>query len=166
MAKAFKETAVGQFLGKYAPKVLDVVGDFFPPAKIISSLIDKEEMPAPQRIELEKLLLEYEDKERQAYLADIQSARDMQKTALNQDDKFSKRFIYWFTFGSVILGFVYIYLITFFPIPQSSQRFADTILGVVISIIFGTIYNFFFGSSKGSTDKTKILENLNTKQDG
>lgn len=161
MEKQFKDTKVGQFLGKFAPKVLDIVGNIWPPAKVLSALVKEQDLPTPERMELEKLIKEYEDKERLEFLADVQNARQMQTAALNQDDKFSKRFIYWFTAGSVILGFLYIYLITFYTIPQNNQRFADTILGVVISIIFGTIYNFFFGSSKGSADKNKILENLN-----
>jgi hypothetical protein len=160
MEKQFKDTKVGIFLAKVAPKILDIVGDIFPPAKILSALVDKEDLPVPERMELEKLIKEYEDKERIEYLADVKDARDMQKTALNQEDRFSKRFIYIFTIVSVAMGFAYIFLITFCTIPPSSQRFADTILGVVISIIFGTIYNFFYGTSKSSADKSKTIENL------
>jgi hypothetical protein len=156
---SFNETKIGRFLGQYAPKVLGLVGDVFPPAKLLEHLISNEDLPTPQRLELEKLLKEYEAKERDAYLADVANARDMQKAALAQTDNFSKRFIYWFTAASVFLGFAYIFVITFVPVPQASQRFADTILGVVITVVFGTIYNFFFGSSKGSHDKTNILAN-------
>jgi hypothetical protein len=166
MAKQFKDTKVGQFLSKVAPKVLDAVGDFFPPAKVLTMLLDKEEIPLPERMELEKLIAEYEAKERADYLADVQNAREMQKTALTQEDKFSKRFVYYLTTGSLLLGFAYIFFITFFPIPQQNQRFADTILGVVITVIFATIYNFFFGSSKGSADKNVLLTNIKQLYNG
>lgn len=159
--KKFKDTAVGQFLSKVAPKVVDVVGDIFPPAKLLTALIDKEPDIAPeQRLEFEKLVKDYELNELKVYMDDVANARDMQKAALNQSDVFSKRFTYYLAAVSIVLGFAYVYLITFFPIPATSQRFADTILGVVISIVFGTIYNFFFGSSKGSADKNAIFENL------
>jgi hypothetical protein len=158
---AFKDTAVGKFLADKAPAVLDAVGDVFPPARILTALLDgSPDIKLGDRIEFEKLVREYEAKERADYLADVANARDLQKAALAQDDKFSKRFIYWFTAGSVILGFAYIFFITFCTIPTQGQRFADTILGVVISIIFGTIYNFFYGSSKGSHDKNDIIQTL------
>lgn len=51
----------------------------------------------------------------------------------------------------------YIYLITFFPIPESNIRFADTVLGFLLGTIAATIINFYFGSSKGSEDKTQII---------
>ena len=102
--------------------------------------------------------------ELQAYLADVANARDMQKSALSQSDVFSKRFTYYLAAFSVLAGFGYIFMITLIIIPKDNQRFADTILGVVISIVFGTIYNFFFGSSKSSSDKNELLKNLTEKE--
>lgn len=64
---------------------------------------------------------------------------------------------------SIILGFGYVFAITFVTIPEQNQRFADTVLGVVISMVLTTVYNYFFGSSKGSADKQKTLE-TNIKQ--
>ena len=161
--KKFGETTVGKFLGQVAPGVLSLVGDVFPPAKLLTNLFNKEpDIPPAQRLEFEKLVKEYELNELQAYLADVANARGMQISALGQSDVFSKRFTYYLAAGSAILGFAYIFLITFITIPKDSQRFADTILGVVISIVFGTIYNFFFGSSKSSADKNEIIKTISS----
>ncbi len=160
MKKAFKDTAIGGFLAKVAPAVLETVGDAFPPVKVLASLFDHElQVSSEDQKKFDELLMQYENEELKLYLADVADARDMQKTALGQDDKFSKRFIYWLTAGSLLFGFAYIFVITFLTIPAQNQRFADTILGVVISIIFGTIYNFYFGSSKGSKEKQDIITN-------
>ena len=160
MKKAFKDTAIGGFLGKVAPAVLDTVGEAFPPVKVLASLFDHElQVSGEDQKRFDELLAQYENEELKLYLADVADARDMQKTALGQEDVFSKRFIYWLTAGSLLLGFAYIFVITFLTIPEQNQRFADTILGVVISIIFGTIYNFYFGSSKGSKEKQDIITN-------
>lgn len=157
MKKAFKDTAIGGFLGKVAPAVLDTVGDAFPPVKVLASLFDHElQVSGEDQKKFDELLAQYENEELKYYLADVADARDMQKTALGQEDVFSKRFIYWLAGGSLFLAFIYIFVITFLIIPESNQRFADTILGVVISVIITTIYNFFFGSSKGSKDKDDI----------
>lgn len=159
--KKFNETKVGQFLAQAAPEILELVGDAIPGAGILTNLFKaKVEATPEQQQEFEKLIRDYEIEELKIRLDDVADARSLQKTALGQDDKFSKRFLYWLAAGSLLLGFTYIFVITFVTIPESNQRFADTILGVVIATIITTIYNFFFGSSKGSKDKDE-LKNTN-----
>jgi hypothetical protein len=154
MKKAFKDTAIGGFLAKVAPSVIDTVGNVLPPVKLLKGLIDGDQFIAPEdRAKLEQMLKEYELEELRMRLDDVSDARQMQVEALKQDDKFSKRFVYWLAAGSLLLGFAYVFWITFGEIPQANQRFADTILGVVIATIITTIYNFFFGSSDGSKKK-------------
>lgn len=102
-------------------------------------------------LDFKKLELEYQN---------TNSARDMQKVALQQDDTFSKRYVYYLaTFWSVF-GVIYIFFITFGNIPANNVRFADTILGFILGTIIATIINFFFGSSKGSTDKQEMINQL------
>jgi hypothetical protein len=85
-------------------------------------------------------------------------ARAMQVAALNQEDKFSKRFVmYLATFWS-IMAVVYIFLITFTNIPETNVRFADTILGFLLGTVVATILNFFLGSSAGSKAKQEVIE--------
>lgn len=101
------------------------------------------------KIDFEKLKLEYQN---------TNDARDMQKVALQQDDTFSKRYVYYLaTFWSfVAVG--YIFLITFSTIPEANVRFADTTLGFLLGTIVATIINYFFGSSKSSSDKNQLLK--------
>lgn len=101
------------------------------------------------KIDFEKLKLEYEN---------TNSARDMQKVSLQQDDVFSKRYVYYLaTFWSFV-AVVYIFLITFISIPEANVRFADTTLGFLLGTIVATIINYFFGSSKSSSDKNQLLK--------
>ena len=84
-------------------------------------------------------------------------ARAMQVVALQQDDKFSKRYVlYLATFWS-ITAVSYIFLITFSSIPETNVRFADTILGFLLGTVVATILNFFLGSSASSKEKTEVL---------
>lgn len=90
-------------------------------------------------------------------------ARGLQKTALQQDDLISKRFIYvlaafWSIFSAVYIGFI-----TFGTIPEANVRFADTILGFLLGTMLGMILNFFFGSSSGSARKNTMLEDVLAK---
>jgi len=101
------------------------------------------------KIDFEKLKLEYEN---------TNSARDMQKVSLQQDDVFSKRYVYYLaTFWSIV-AVGYVFLITFLTIPEANVRFADTTLGFLLGTIVATIINYFFGSSKSSSDKNQLLK--------
>ena len=113
----------------------------------------KEEL---QRLQLEddKLSLEVT----KAYFQTVDSARDMQKTALTQDDKFSKRFLYYYATAWSFASMVYIGFITFGTIPEANIRFADTILGFLLGTIVAQIIQFFFGSSKSSQNKDTVLQ--------
>jgi hypothetical protein len=84
-------------------------------------------------------------------------ARDLQKVALGQDDKFSKRYIYHLaTFWSIAAA-LYIGLITFLNIPPENIRFVDTVLGFILGTIVSSVINYFFGSSSGSAVKNELL---------
>ncbi len=74
----------------------------------------------------------------------------MQVAALGQDDKFSKRFIYYFsTFWSLVAA-GYIGGITFVEIPEKNLRMADTVLGFILGTAIAAMFSYYFGSSLGS----------------
>jgi hypothetical protein len=105
-------------------------------------------------IDLKQFQLENEDRA---------NARAMQIAAIQTDDKFVRRFTYYLAAFWSLLSCVYIGFITFAHIPEQNMRFADTILGVVISGVIGTIISFYFGSSKSSQDKTVALAGKDKK---
>lgn len=105
------------------------------------------------RLEQNKLDVEAE----KLRLADVQNARDMQRQAMQSEDRFVRWFIYLFAGFWSILSAAYIGFITFGTIPETNVRFADTILGFVLGTLIATIIQFFYGSSKGSHDKTAQL---------
>lgn len=94
------------------------------------------------------------------YLQDTQSARNMQVEALKQSDVFSKRFLYFFSIGWSLATAVYIACITFAPIPPGNVRFADTILGFLLGTILATMFNFFYGTSKSSSNKDEVIKGI------
>ena len=95
-----------------------------------------------------------------AYLKDVQSARDMQVTALNQEDEFSKRFIYYFSLIWSLSAITYIGAITFLTVPEDNVRFADTILGMLMGTLIAQIMNFFYGSSRSSQTKDDMIRSV------
>lgn len=145
------KTRVGNFLKNTAPHILDIIGDVLPDTGalgIVKNLIDKDDTLSPQQkaeaINLLKIDLE-----------NTKDARDLQKVALQQNDIFSKRFVYYLaTFWSVI-GATYLFMATFTTVVN--PKMADTVLGFLLGTIVATIINFFFGSSQGSKDKANEL---------
>lgn len=84
-------------------------------------------------------------------------ARAMQIAALQQDDRFAKRFVMYLAIFWSVTAVSYIFFITFGSIPESNVRFADTILGFLLGTVVATIINFFLGSSASSKEKTEVL---------
>jgi hypothetical protein len=82
-------------------------------------------------------------------------------------DEFSKKFLYIFASGWSIVTMSYIVGITFFTIPESNVRFADTVLGFLLGVVVSTMFNYFFGSSRSSVMKDRtIAEALKSSSKG
>ena len=99
-------------------------------------------------IDLKQFQLENEDRA---------SARHMQEVALQQDSWFAKNFLYMFTSVWSVFAMAFFAMASFFTIPEANTRIVDTIIGVLIGTVLTGFFNFFFGSSKGSKDKTDAL---------
>jgi hypothetical protein len=108
-----------------------------------------------QRLRLEDKRLDLE--ELKVHAANTQGARQMNQESMKSDDPIVRRFIYFYALFWSVCSAVYIGFITFGEIPKDNVRFADTILGFLLGTIVATIINFFYGSSKGSQDKTAAL---------
>jgi len=99
-------------------------------------------------IDLKQFQLENEDRA---------SARHMQEVALQQDSWLAKNFLYLFTAVWSVFAMAFFAMASFYSIPESNTRIVDTIIGVLIGTVLTGFFNFFFGSSKGSKDKTDAL---------
>lgn len=106
------------------------------------------------KVELEKLALanKQEDNRASEAVQKIQAdeygnARNMQIENLKQDDKFSKRFVYYFAIFWSAFAVIYLAGITFIEIPKENTRFADTIVGFLLGTVVATLIGFFYGNS-------------------
>ena len=117
--------------------------------KIQQALQDYELRKSQQEVDISKIAAD-----------DRKSARDMNITSLQQDDKFVKRFIYVYASITTFITFLYIFLVTFWTIPAGNVRFADTVLGFMLGTLLATIITFFFGSSSSSLAKTQVIDKL------
>lgn len=106
------------------------------------------------KVELEKLALankQEDNRSNEAYMKiqadEYANTRNMQIENLKQDDKFSKRFVYYFAIFWSAFAVIYLTGITFAEIPKENIRFADTIVGFLLGTIVATLIGFFYGNS-------------------
>ena len=153
-----QKTKVGKFLqtiAGVAPDILELAGNITG-VKLLNKLghaIDKSDTITPEQKEtaLELIKLDY---------ADLEDARDLQKVALQQDDLFSKRFIYYLTIAVFSFSALIVIMLFFVEMPEKNRDVINFILGVVVGTGLTGIFQYFFGSSAGSKDKSKELEKL------
>lgn len=153
-----QKTKVGKFLqtiAGVAPDILELAGNITG-VKLLNKLgdaIDKSDTITPEQKEtaLELIKLDY---------ADLADARDLQKVALQQDDLFSKRFIYYLTIAVFSFSALIVIMLFFVEMPEKNRDVINFILGVVVGTGLTGIFQYFFGSSAGSKDKSKELEKL------
>ncbi len=160
MKKPFKETKLGQFLSKTAPKVLGVVADVLPDKGvlgIVKNLIDNDpDMTSEQKAEALKLAQEYELELEKLQQADRGNAR-LRETefvkALGHVD-----WMMYFTgiVGLAAFGFI-LYVLVYIALPESNRDLFIHAIGMVEGVAV-SIFSYYFGSSKGSHDKTQMMK--------
>lgn len=95
-----------------------------------------------------------------AYLADTDSARKMQVAALQQDDLFSKRFVYYFSIVWSLFAMAFMAAATLMDVPDKNASTVSTILGFLLGTAVASIFNFFLGTSKSSQTKDATIQTL------
>lgn len=90
-------------------------------------------------------------------ISDRERASRMQVEALHQDDKFSKRFIYYLAGFTIFITACFGLLLCFFTVPEENRRVVEMFADFFFISSTATVFNFFYGSSKTSHDK-KLVE--------
>lgn len=147
--------AVSKLVSGGADKALEVISEKTGIDLAKAESLTPEQEKALREYDLQLKMLDF-DREKM-FMADVADARDMQKEALKQDDAFSKRFVYFFAAAWSIFAMLYIGCITFINIPPENVRFADSLMSFLMGTVIATVINFFFGSSKGSREKTELM---------
>lgn len=94
---------------------------------------------------------------------DRERATRLQEKALDSNDPFVRRFIYYYAIGLTLLSFVFIFYAAFihsYKDDPGSARIIDTVLGFLLGVTLSAIIQYFFGSSMGSKSKEKQISQL------
>ena len=83
----------------------------------------------------------------------------------SQEKDKNNTFLNIYTIFLSLFCIIYVFTITFVPIPKENLRFADTVLGFFLGTIISTLINYYFGSSRSSDKKTdSLIRNSKTKK--
>ena len=171
--KAFKDTVFGKILGKAGDIVPDVAGAVLKATvggnpmgavqDVIGALSNSKDPKAKDivtelnlkmaEIELEFSKVELE--ETKAYLGDVQNARQ-REIELAKSGKRDWFQIIVGSLGIIMLGFC-LYVLVYKHIPAENKDLFIHFLGIIEGVSI-SIYNYYFGSSKGSKDKTSLMK--------
>jgi lipopolysaccharide export LptBFGC system permease protein LptF len=99
-----------------------------------------------------------------AELADTDSARKMQVAALQQDDVFSKRFVYYFSIAWSLFAMAFMGVVTLMDIPDKNASTVSTILGFLLGTAVASIFSFFLGTSRSSQNKDATIAHLSANK--
>jgi len=167
MNKPIKEWGVVKFL---TDKLPDAAGDIAQtalgiatgenPVRAIGDLLSGKDELSKEDIQQAQQLFADDLEREKMMMADRADARSMQTTALQQDDTFAKRFVYYYAAGVTLFAFAIVILMFFVSIPDNNQRILDMSFGVIIGTGLVGIFQYFFGSSKGSKDKAGQIQAL------
>jgi hypothetical protein len=150
-----KDLKIGQWLKEKAPEVLDLVDDYLPPVKILTTLIsNKTDLPEADRLEYKKLLIDYEAELYRLEVLDRESARS-REVEISKSGRFDLMF---YLTGIVCLSafVLVVYAIVYQSIPAENKELFIHLVGLVEGAVL-TIIAYYYGTSKSSSDKTKML---------
>lgn len=154
MKKKFKDTKIGHFLKEKGSGILDIADDFFPPLEILSNLIggDTKLTPEEKQIAQQMLLEEY-----RLEIADRDSAR-MREVELS---KSGNKDILQKAAGVTALGsFILMIVAVIWRMEGSESPLFHQLMGIIEGVAL-SVFGYYFGTSKSSSDKTKLLVGKN-----
>lgn len=145
-----------------AEKVIDIAAEVTGEHSVEKILTKLDAVPE-LRLRLQTSIMDNALELERLVYGDLSNARELQKSALAQDDLFSKRFVYYLASFWSVAAAIYIYMITFRTIPTDNVRFADTCLGFILGTLVASIIAYFFGSTRGSDHKNLTIAELAKK---
>jgi hypothetical protein len=145
--KKFRDTKVGQFLTKKAPKILDAVGDILPSNGvfgIVKNLISSSDelTPEDKATALDELNKSIEIFELE--LRDRESAR-LREVEVSKSGKFDFLFYLTGLIGLSVFCFI-VYAIVYLQIPEQNKEIWIHLIGISEGVVL-SIFGYYFGSS-------------------
>lgn len=115
---------------------------------VVGTVLDKIFPDKAEKMRFEMELKQQLLAETTLYIEDLQNAREMQQTALNQTDLFSKRFVYYLTIA-ILLNTILAGVLSFFVnFPPENRDLISMYYSFSVITSGSQVLRFFFGEQK------------------
>jgi hypothetical protein len=166
MKKKFIETRVGKFLkSKGLNAVLDLAGDVVPGVAVLDKVKDaligknSQYQVSPEDRDIFIELYKLDVSELDLVLKDKANARERELSLFKAGKKSD-----WLMSATGVVGlimFMFIaYVMVFVEIPENNKALFNQFIGIIEGVII-SIFTYYWGSSRGSKQKTEILKKFN-----
>jgi len=95
-----------------------------------------------------------------AQLKDVENARALQIVALQQDDKFSKRYVYYLATVVILIVAAFDFCLFGVRYPVENRDMINMVAGILNSGALIMILSFFFGSSAGTRKANETISRI------
>lgn len=123
---------------------------------IVDDLTTSKEEKLAAKQKLMELELNYRSKIFELEVQDRDSARKREMTLLSQG---KRDWFMWFVGFVGLASFCFaIYVVAYLTIPEPNRELFINLLGIIEGAVI-SIFGYYFGSSRGSDQKTEIIKN-------
>jgi hypothetical protein len=129
-------------------KIFDIINGAF--GGTVGTVLDKFFPDKVQKMQFEMELRQSLTKELELVYKDVESARQMQSDALNQDDKFSKRFVYVLSFLVMLNTIIAGYMAFSIHFPVENKDLVNQYYNFSFLIGGAQMLRFFYGTIQSS----------------
>lgn len=150
---------VASLFGKEMPKKVE---DATKLANDILEEFNKGNIPPDVEVNLKNLFYKHQEKILELQLQDVQNARQREVKIVEATGE-KDHFLYFLAMLVVTGFFALCALLMWRPLPEGSTQAVYLLFGGLVSG-FGSVLQYFFGSSKSSREKTKLLTKNNTNK--
>lgn len=157
--KKFKDTAIGKLIGNKLPEAIGVVGEFLPDNGVLGiakNLIDKSTLTPEEKNEINIGLNDYQLELQKLEVEDRANARwrevEMAKVGGNDFLKILSGIVALSVF---VLSVITVLFQDKIGINLNNNPVANQIIGLIGGVAL-SLFSYYFGTSKSSSDKTKL----------
>lgn len=162
MNKPFKETKLGKLVSEKIPELAKVVGDLLPSQGVLGIVKNGIKMANIKEEDKSEMLAIHSELEIEFFKLHNDNTINARQREIELKSSLG---VYMQNAGAglVILAFIgLLYGIVFMKMEVQNKELVYTLLGMLGGTV-GTIFNYWFGSSAGSTKNNDVLRDLAKK---
>lgn len=156
--KKFKDSKLGKFLSEKLPQYKELVGEIPIAGPILEAVLGKiqqdPDVPEETKAEILKLKQEHDKEMYSLEIEDRNSARNREIEIAKAGGNDHLMYVAGYVALAAFLGMIC--AVIFLPENITHNSLFHQLMGIIEGVAL-TVFSYYFGTSKSSADKTKIL---------